>query len=107
MKGQKDKKILEKKEQEDTSIEVDAPENADTPENNEGDKQQVKDNESDAEGDSTTRDEHPNKVEDTRPDDGHVRRERVRIDNGGDGIGRVVEAVDRFVEQNKTQSKQK
>ena len=29
---------LEKKEQEDTSIEVDAPENADTPENNEGDK---------------------------------------------------------------------
>ena len=47
---------LEKKEQEDTSIEVDAPENADTPENNEGDKQQVKDNESDAEGDSTSDD---------------------------------------------------
>ena len=47
---------LEKKEQEDTSIEVDAPENADTPENNEGDKQQVKDNKSDAEGDSTSDD---------------------------------------------------
>ena len=41
----------------------------------------------------------PMKFQSARPDDGDVRLERVGVDDGGDGVGRVVEAVDELEPQ--------
>ena len=38
--------------------------------------------------------EHAEEVEHARPDDGEVRRQRVRVDDRRHGVGGVVEAVD-------------
>ena len=47
----------------------------------------------DAEGDRAGRGEHAQEVERARPDDGHLGRQRMGVDDGGDGVGGVVEAV--------------
>ena len=48
----------------------------------------------DAERDRAAREQHAEEVEHARPDDREVRRQRVRVDDSGDGIGGVVEAID-------------
>ena len=47
----------------------------------------------DPEGHRARRDEDADEVPDARPEDREVRLERVRVDDGRDGVGRVVEAV--------------
>ena len=47
----------------------------------------------DPEGDRSGRDEDADEVPDARPEHGHVRLERVRVDDGRHGVGGVVEAV--------------
>ena len=39
---------------------------------------------------------HSGEVADARPHDGDIRLERVGVDDGGDGVGRVVKSVDEF-----------
>jgi hypothetical protein len=48
----------------------------------------------DGEGDGSGGGEHADEVPQTGPDDGDVGLERMRIDDGSDGIRRVVKAVD-------------
>ena len=45
-------------------------------------------------GDLGAEDEGGHEVEERRPDDRHARREHAGRDDGGDGVGGVVEAVD-------------
>ncbi len=48
----------------------------------------------DGEGNGARTGEHADEVPEAGPDDGDVRLERVRVDDGGNGVGGVVEAVD-------------
>lgn len=50
----------------------------------------------DGERDGAGRGEHADQVPDAGPDDGNLRLERVGVDDGGDGVGRVVESVDKL-----------
>ena len=50
----------------------------------------------DAEGDRAGRSEHAEEVPAARPHDSDLGRQRVGVDDGGDGVGGVVEAVDEF-----------
>ena len=40
--------------------------------------------------------QHAEEIEKARPDHGDMRRQRVGVDHGRDGVGGVVEAVDEF-----------
>src|ERR1700730_12735620 len=50
----------------------------------------------DAERNRAARHQHAEKIPCARPDDREIRRERMRIDDGGDGIGRIVETIYEF-----------
>ena len=50
----------------------------------------------DAEGDRAGRKQHAEEVEEARPDDGDIGRQRMGVDDRRDGVGGVVEAVDEF-----------
>ncbi len=53
----------------------------------------------DAEGDGAAGDQHAEEIPHSGPDYGDVRLEGVSVDDGGDGVGGVVEAVDEFKSQ--------
>ncbi len=57
-----------------------------------------------SEGDRARRYENPEKIEETRPDHRDGGRERMRVDDGRHGVGRVVKPVDEFETQRDQQS---